>query len=283
MEEAAGRTYSVTGLWRYPVKSMAGEELPAVHVSERGLDGDRAYALVDNTTGKVGSAKNATRFGPLLTWRAHFVSDPGKGSTPAVRMTLPDGSRLNSDQPDIDDVLARIFGPGVSLVSRAPEGLRLEFAAGTLGGKFSETTELPVSSASPAGTLFNYAAVHIVTTSTLRQLRSAHPGGEMPLQRFRPNIVVDCGEEEGFIENAWPGRTLTIGDSLTLRVSIPCPRCVVTTLPRPDAPLDSGVLRTIREQNRVNLGDFGDLPCVGVYADVVNPGRAALGHAVRFL
>ena len=68
--------YSVLSLWRYPVKSMAGEELEAVEVTARGLNGDRAYALVDTATKKVGSAKSVKKFGELLKCSARFVAPP---------------------------------------------------------------------------------------------------------------------------------------------------------------------------------------------------------------
>jgi len=269
--------YSVASLWRYPVKSMSGDELASVDVTSRGLTGDRAYALVDTLTNKVGSAKNVKRFGDMLKWRAEFVSEPESGRpAPHIRITLPDGRVLLSDQSDLDQVLAAIFGTRVSLVSEAPPGLMLQFAAGTLGGKHAATTELPVSSGAPEGTLFNYAAVHLVTTSTIRQLGAAS-------SRFRPNLIVDSGDQPGFPENSWPGQTIAIGPEVLLKVSIPCPRCVVTTLPRENVPLESSVLQTIAKLNTVNLGDFGDLPCVGVYADVVRPGRVGRGDRVEIL
>lgn len=139
-------TYSVASLWRYPVKSMAGEELlDSVDVTARGLRGDRAYALVDTAHGKVGSAKSVRKFGDLLKCHAQFVSPPGSDDRmPAVQITLPDGSVADSGQPDRDAKLNAAFGPQVSLVSAAPDGLMLEVAAGTLGGKHAETTALPV-------------------------------------------------------------------------------------------------------------------------------------------
>ena len=276
--------HTVASLWRYPVKSMAGEELDAVDMTARGLTGDRAYALVDTNSSKVGSAKNVKRFGNLLKCDARFTTPPqSEGPLPPVRITWPDGVTTRSDDPEIATVLARSFGDGVTLMSTAPEGLILEFAAGTLGGKFAETTQLPVSSGAPKGTLFNYASVHLVTTSTLRDLAAAHPEGQAALQRFRPNIVVDSADENGFPENDWIGKTVAVGSEVLLRVSIPCPRCVITTLPRTDLPQDSSMLRTIAKANTVDMGDFGNLPCVGVYADVVNPGRVRRGDVIRVL
>jgi uncharacterized protein YcbX len=275
-------TYSVASLWRYPVKSMAGEELDSANVTARGLRGDRAYALVDTARGKVGSAKSVRKFGDLLKCRAHFVSPPGSDDrVPAVRITLPDGSVVESGQPDVDAKLNAVFGPDVSLVSTAPDGLMLEFAAGTLGGKHAETTALPVSSSAPSGTLFDYASVHIITTATLQRLKEAYPEGQITIQRFRPNIVVGCPDETGFVENSWPGRTLRLGSELVLRVSIPCPRCVMTTLAGADRSHDPRILRTLADQNRLDLGDFGHLPCAGVYADIVQPGSIRRGDPVR--
>jgi len=275
-------TYSVSSLWRYPVKSMAGEELDAVRVTARGLRGDRAYALVDTVTGKVGSAKGVRRFGGLLKCRAQFASPPESDDRmPPVRITLPDGAVVESGEPDAVAKLFAAFGPQVSLVTSAPAGLMLEFSAGTLGGKHAETTAIPVAGEAAPGTLFDYASVHVVTTATLARLQAAYPDGQFTLQRFRPNIVVDCPGETGFVENSWTGRTLTIGSELVLRVSIPCPRCVMTTLPHADLPLDPRILRTIAEQNRLDLGDFGNLPCVGVYADIVQPGSLRCGDRVQ--
>ena len=277
-------SHTLQSLWRYPVKSMAGEELEAVDVTTGGLLGDRAYALVDTASGKVGSAKTVKRFGDLLKCKAQFVTPPPlDGRVPPVRITLPDGAVVTSDQPDAIDVLAAAFGPPVSLVSTAPDGLLLEFAAGTLGGKHAQTTEVPLSGAASPGTLFDYASVHVLTTATLRALQAAYPEGQFAVQRFRPNLVVDCADESGFVENAWLGRSLAVGPELILRVSIPCPRCVMTTLPRPDLPHDPGILRTATQLNRLDLGEFGNLPCVGVYADVVKPGRVRRGDQVQVL
>jgi len=97
---------SVVSLWRYPVKSMMGEELNASYVSDRGLLGDRAYALVDQITGKVASAKNPRKWGRLFDFRASFV-DPPKigGKIPAVRITLPDGRLTLSDKAEASSLL----------------------------------------------------------------------------------------------------------------------------------------------------------------------------------
>ena len=84
---------SVVSLWRHPVKSMTGEELNASEVTERGLLGDRAYALVDSSDGKVASAKNPRKWPNLFHFRATLVEPPRvSANVPPVRITLPDGT-----------------------------------------------------------------------------------------------------------------------------------------------------------------------------------------------
>ena len=83
----------VVSLWRYPVKSMMGEELNATEVTERGLLGDRAYALVDRADGKAATAKNPRKWPRLFDFRAIFIA-PARAAAPVppVRIALPDGS-----------------------------------------------------------------------------------------------------------------------------------------------------------------------------------------------
>ena len=92
----AGSTQSSCGLltavWRYPVKSMMGEELNAAEAAADGLLGDRAYALVDSSDGKVATAKNPRKWPTLFDFRAALADSPSTGmATPPVRITLPDG------------------------------------------------------------------------------------------------------------------------------------------------------------------------------------------------
>jgi hypothetical protein len=71
---------SVVSLWRYPVKSMMGEELNAVEVGDRGFLGDRAYAVVDRADGKVASAKNPRKWAQMFDFRAAFADVPRSSS-----------------------------------------------------------------------------------------------------------------------------------------------------------------------------------------------------------
>ncbi len=265
---------SVASLWRYPVKSMLGEELGAVEVTERGLLGDRAYALVDGADGMAASAKNPRKWPTLLGFRAAFTQPPQTGArVPPVRITLPDGATVTSRQTDLDQVLSRALGRTVALQSaglgRAGTVMAEAYWPDMDGLDRRDTvTEFPL----PEGTFFDGAMVHLLTTATLERLGALYPQGRFDVARFRPNIVVASAPgEEGFVESAWVGHTLSIGGSVRLSVTGPCTRCVMTTLPQGDLPRDTGILRTAARHNRVGAG---------VYAAVVRGGTIRRGDAV---
>jgi hypothetical protein len=125
----------------------------------------------------------------------------------------------------------------------------------------------------PQGTFFDAAVVHVLTTATLNRLRALYPAGRFEVRRFRPNMVIGTANDgAAFVENAWIGRTLAIGDAVRLNVTGPCPRCVMTTLAQGDLPRDAGILRTPAQHNQAN---------VGVYASVLQGGEVRRGDSVR--
>src|SRR5437870_9543803 len=122
---------SIGSLWRYPVKSMMGEELNAAEVTERGLRGDRAYALLDRADGKVASAKNPRKWPSLFDFRATFIEPPSRGANlPPVRMVLPDGSTVSRAQRDVAQVLSTAPHREVTLEAIAGRDARATSSAG---------------------------------------------------------------------------------------------------------------------------------------------------------
>src|SRR5579872_3105419 len=179
---------AVAGLWRYPVKSMQGEGLDAVPVSERGFLGDRAYALIDKESGKIGSAKNPRKWPKLLDFRAVFREPPSPDrNPPAVRIDLPDGGgSVSSDSPDVNERLSRQFNRAVVLSSVPTEAPALEEYWPDIDGlAHRETvTDETIGMGAPPATFFDFAAVHLVTTATLRMLSCAYPQGRFDWRRF---------------------------------------------------------------------------------------------------
>jgi uncharacterized protein len=269
----------VVSLWRYPVKSMLGEELNSSYVTDRGLLGDRVYALIDHQTGKVASAKNPVKWGRLFDFHAAFIDSLQQAvageDIPPVRITLPDGSQIFSGHDDANNTLSRVFGREVSVMKAGLEKPSYEEYWPDIEGLAQR--EMVTDEAMPPQTFFDVAVIHLLTTSTINRLQELYPAGRFEVRRFRPNIVVESAavpEEKDFIENLWVGKKVTIGEGIVLRVIAPCTRCVMTTLPQGDLPKDLGILRTVAKYNQVHAG---------VYASVHRQGTIHRGDLVQLL
>jgi uncharacterized protein len=263
----------VVAVWRYPVKSMAGEELDACEVTARGVLGDRGYALLDESAGVVASAKNPRAWPNLLACRAAYTTSPRIGEgLPPVRITLPDGQEVASDDEQADAVLSAAFGRRAVLSARPPERPVLQQLWPDLGG--TGAGETLTDEAMPAGTFFDLATFNMMLTTTLARLSGAHPDGLFGVNRFRPNIVVRPLPGGGTDpEPAWVGRTLAVGDTVRVRVAARCTRCVMTTLAQPGLPKDTGILRTVV---RVNAG------CAGLNGSITRTGVVRVGDPIWF-
>jgi uncharacterized protein len=288
---------TIRALWRFPVKSMSGEEVDAADLSEGGIVGDRAFALRDRETGKIASAKHPKRWPNLLGCRAAFVEPPRPGEElPPARIELADGSSVLSDAPDVDAVLSGFFGRDVELASAAdngytidqyhpdeenydPGGHRDEVVEAQLGAAFFNEQGLPsvVSEAS----FFDLFPLSVLTTSTLDRLGEIEPESRFDVRRFRMNVIVDT-PAPGFVENEWVGRTLAVGDDVQVGVALPDPRCVMPSLAQQDLPRDTRILRALAKHNRLDVG--GALyPCAGVYAVAAATGTMRKGDRVSLV
>lgn len=287
---------TVTALYRYPVKSMLGESIPRAVITERGVLGDRAYAVLDTETNMVASAKVPKRWAAILGFSARYLSEPAVGEEPPpVEITFPDGTIRRSDEEGIDKALSDVFGRDVTLITTPREGTAFEelwpeinglapeqFIADTTGrhedsGEAISKLDLGAAANVP-GTFFDLSCLHVLTESTLDTLRSAAPDATFDVRRYRPNIVLgDAGD--GFVENGWPGGTAAIGGS-RVAYSFSTMRCVMTTLGQGDLPNDPDTLRTIAKQNRIEIPQVGGVwACAGVYAEVAEAGEIAVGDA----
>jgi uncharacterized protein YcbX len=272
VNQARTDTGMVVSIWRYPVKSMLGEELNSSYVTERGLIGDRAYALIDQKTGKVASAKNPKKWGKLFDFRSVFIDPPQVvENIPSVRITFPDGTHIFSDQNNIDYTLSKVLDQDVRLMRASLERPSYEEYWPDIDGLAQR--EKVTDETMPSQTFFDLAVIHLLTTSTINRLRELYPEGRFEVRRFRPNIVIESASgEKDFIENLWMGKKIMIGEDIVLRITGPCTRCVMTTLSQGDLPKDLGILRTIARYNKVNAG---------VYASVQRGGTIRRGDLVR--
>lgn len=269
----------ISTLWRYPVKSMMGEELNGTHISLGGVIGDRAYALIDTSNDKVISAKNPKKWSNFFDFHAAYTAPSDTSS--AVWIHLPNGDVLNSAQADVNDKLSAYLGAPVKLATQAPEAAKLEQYWPEYEGEANEISNEAVAGDAPQGSFFDYAALHLITTSSMEAMQKLYPEGRFEVRRFRPNIVVDTAGLEGFVENDWVGKTIRLGDTVRIRVSDPCPRCVMPTLAQGDLPQDSGILRNAVAKNKPFVPFAGkELPSVGVYAQVIQAGWVKRGDSI---
>ena len=179
-----------------------------------------------------------------------------------------------------------VVGRAVTLTGTPPDQATLDRSlpdAVLREGLDAEVDSVTVQfgSAAPAGTFFDFAPVHLLSTATLRQVAALSPRGTVEAERYRPNIVIDTAGV-GFLDHAWMDGEVGIGDQLVLRVVASTPRCAVPTLPHGELPQDRAALRTLAEHNRIPaLPGRNPEPCAGVYAQVLRPGRIRVGDLVR--
>jgi MOSC domain-containing protein len=248
----------VVAIWRYPVKAMLGELLDIVHVGARGLIGDRMWVVVDKATGERIANKRGPTDPRLRACRAQL--DPGEDEGDDVlHVTLPDGETVSGSA--VDGALSELLERHV----------RLDEADGAGRARLG----MPAAH-------HDFAPVHLLTTRTLAHLNSVAPATTWDVRRFRPNLVLDDGHVPGeFTEDRLMGAELRGPSGVRLAVRVPTPRCVVPTRACEELSRDPGLLRTIAQHHRVDLGHFGRQPCVGAYAEIEHEGRLGVGEQVE--
>ena len=300
-------------VWRYPVKSMAGERLESCGVGERGLEGDRGWALRDEEAGEIRGAKISPA---LMLCAARYREPPTPGAPPPhADITLPDGSRTATDAPDVNERLSELVGRRVALwpvqsasdlahyrrampfartiglLSRSRNFRRLAQATLRVSGRDRWLREdfgrepgepLPDLSAlppelfeftSPPGTYFDAFPVHLLTTASLDALARLAPDSAWDVRRFRPNFLVETAEGVEGLVESRWGGRAVRLGGLVLQCEMPAPRCSMTIQAQEGLAKDPRVLRTI-----VKVGQN-----LGMYANVRQAGRVSVGDEVELL
>lgn len=187
---------TVRAMYRWPVKSLAGEPVRSARLDGRGMAGDRAYALIDTREHRGGKAYTVRQNPDMLAWASRYPDTaPGHGGLPVLRS--PDGTEWSWNDPGVDDALSRSFGP-----------VRRHAAAGQQ----------------------DRGPTVLVTVEASRAALGAELGGDVDIRRFRPNLHLDL-DAPPFAEEAWTdGTTIRVG-GVTLAVTGPdagpCIRCTV--------------------------------------------------------
>ncbi len=284
---------TVSSMHRFPVKSMLGEDLQECVIDEKGMVGDRAYAVFDTEDGCVASAKSPRKWASLLSMSARFVAEPLLGEVPPpVQITFPDGSVLRSDDHGIDDALSAALGRSVRLISERLDEPRYELAPGALddmapravldylANDRAQSPSRLALAGMPAGTFYDLAMLHVLTTSTMDTLRQLAPDADVDVRRFRPNLLLQTSGA-GFAEDEWVGRTIAVGEAMQFSVSMLTMRCVMTSLAQGDLAANPALMRTIAKHNRKDIPGMGVWACAGVYASIAAGGTVRVGDEVR--
>jgi len=279
----------VIEIWRYPVKSMGGEQLQHAALGALGIPGDRGWALRDEAAGEIRGAK---KLPSLLLLGARYLEEPAAERIPPAEIAFPDGAAIRTDAPEAAARLSEFLGRRVTLWSRRPADDREHYRRGLpddpdfeaeLRGIFGRLPDEPLPDlsvfpqelfefTSPLGTYFDALPLHLLTTASLRALGRLNPASRFDRRRFRPNILIEPETPtDELAERAWSGETLRVGGA-RVKVEMGTPRCSMTTQPQAGLPKDPGVLRTVVRHADQNLG---------VYARVVEVGQVAVGDPVE--
>jgi uncharacterized protein YcbX len=281
----------VTEIHRYPVKSMAGERLDRALLGQRGLPGDRAWAVRDEVRGGIRGAK---KLPALMQCSARYEKAPPEAGSSAATVTLPDGTELITTDADASERISTAIGHAVTLwplrraddqahYRRGPPDhpdmeteLRAIFAR-TEGEPLPELGKFPaeiLQYESPPGTYFDAYPLLLLSQQSLDHMSELAPESRFDVRRFRPNLVLDLPDAGNpFPEASWEGRRVRVGGAV-LEATIACPRCVMTTHGFADLPKDPKIMRTLVANAGGNLG---------VYANVIEPGEVRVGDRVAAL
>ena len=235
---------TVSELWRYPVQSLQGELHAALSFTTAGVVGDRGYSIVDDTS--EGGTAARPQWKSLIGWRARYLAEPTDGDLPKVEITFDDGTQMISDDARLGAALSERLGRRGRLAVTAAPDVKRPYVA------------------SPC---------HLLTSATLKALGAAYPAGRFVSQRFRPTVMLDCGDAAGFLETDWIGRSLAVGP-LAMKGTEHCLRCALTTRPQGDLPKDPGILHAAQQHNQNRVGIYTSIDAPGV----LRVGDAAILH-----
>jgi MOSC domain-containing protein len=236
------RIGTVKQIWRYAVKSMAGEQISSCNVGTLGIPADRGWALRDETTGRI---TTGSRLPLLMQCEAFYRESPSAGAIPHVVMRFPNGVEVASDEGDVNARLSELLDRSVSLWALQP-------------------------ALAPHITHFDAFPIHLLTTASLHAMQRFNASAMWDVRRFRPNFFIETDDHvAGLVEFDWS--VVRLG-GVELKCEMRTERCAMATNAQKGIPKDPSVLRSLVEVADQDLG---------VYASVVKPGEVRVGDVVE--
>jgi uncharacterized protein len=287
----------VAQLWRYPVKSVGGEQVEQVDIGSRGVLGDRLWAVRDLERDVTASARQLP---VLLTATARYPGTvpptAGPGSVPEVEITFPDGTVVSSSDDGVHAKLSELAGREVRLTALPPaedtslhkltraersETMSPAFVRASFGvaddEKLPDLSMVRVSDmvnftrySTPPGMFVDLAPVHVLSQTSLATI-GAEIGSELDVRRFRPNVLLALDDPgDGLPESHWTGARVVLGGAV-LDVMMPTVRCVVPSRAQPGFDVDRRITKAVAVRAQ---------RCLGVYCGVDSVGTVRVGDDV---
>ncbi len=272
----------IESIFRYPIKSLGGEKLLDSSIDKNGIEGDRIFALKDCLSGFIVSCKHPTKWGKIIELSATLNQD----NSVTVRNIDMD---IMTKKEEIESKIR-------ALTSREVELIAIE---DNLGRQYREADRRsineiginvkrePLSIVGNNNYFFDFAPLHLLTTSSLNHINTFYKQGDFNVQRFRPNLLIKTIDSNKFEENGWIGKTIKIGNDLEIKIVEHTPRCVVTTLKQGKLDKDRKILKTIAQNSSAKRHMFSPgktlKGILGVYGTVLKKGRVKTGDKVHLI
>jgi uncharacterized protein YcbX len=256
---------TVESLWRYPVKSMRGEEMPEVFMGFSGIYGDRCYAFKNSAARKGFPYLNASVLQQMLLYRPQFRHPERASRPPNLTEASSIAPGVTPANGEAEDMALDIVTPSGEIMSVDDPALIKLLVAG-----LSEKNQLNLVRSDRA--LTDCRPVSLISLPTVRQVES-ELGIALDKRRFRANIYFNFASESGgFAEDNLVGRRLRIGSKATLMVLERDPRCKLISLDPETGEHNPEILRKVVQAH----GNFA-----GVYCAVLVEGLLKKGDPIE--
>lgn len=237
----------VDSLWRYPVKSMRGEELEEAFAGYSGVYGDRLFAFKSPASPAGFPYFTAREQRTMLQYRPQFRF-PEKAARP-INLTEAEGNGAGPLFADISELIVDVKTPdGKALAIDDPALMEL------LRADIDQKHQLTLMRSHRAMT--DCRPVSMFSLQSARQL-SEETGTPVDKRRFRANVYVDLSSDQGFAENEFVGRSLRIGPKVVVRILERDARCAMITLDPDTSERTPAILKKVAQAHEGMAGVYG--------------------------
>jgi uncharacterized protein len=251
---------TVESLWRYPVKSMRGQEMPEIFMGYSGVYGDRCYAFKNSAARKGAPYLTATTQQPMLLYRPQFRYPERAAQPPNLLEAESIAPGITPANPEAEDMLLDVVTPSGEIVSiDDPTLIKL------LGEGISEKNQLKLVRSDRA--LTDCRPISLISLQTVQQLES-ELSAAVDKRRFRANIYFNLAVSGGFAEDSFVGRQLRIGSKATIIVLERDPRCKMISLDPDTAEHSPEVFRKVARAH----DNFAGVYCAVLIEGLVRKG-----------